>query len=55
MVLNNVETFASVPLIVRNDVEGYHSIGIERGHGTKDIAICPAPWKDESPKAGVRP
>lgn len=39
MVLNNVEIFSNVPLIMRNGVEGYHSIGIERSPGTKAFAI----------------
>ena len=39
VVPNNVETYANVPLIVRNGVEGYHSIEIERSPGTKAFAI----------------
>ena len=38
-VLNNVETFANVPLIVRNGVEWYHSIGTKTSPGTKAFAL----------------
>ena len=38
-VLNNVETFANVPLIVRNGVERYHSIGTKTSPGTKAFAL----------------
>ena len=37
--LNNVETFANVPLIVRNGVEWYHSIGTRTSPGTKAFAL----------------
>ena len=38
-VLNNVETFANVPLIIRNGVEWYHNIGTEKSPGTKAFAL----------------
>ena len=38
-VLNNVETFANVPLIIKNGVEWYHSIGTEKSPGTKAFAL----------------
>ncbi len=38
-VLNNVETFANVPLIVENGVEWYRGIGTEKSPGTKAFAI----------------
>ncbi len=38
-VLNNVETFANVPLIIRNGVEWYHSIGTRTSPGTKAFAL----------------
>ncbi len=38
-VLNNVESFANVPLIVRNGVEWYHSIGTKTSPGTKAFAL----------------
>jgi len=38
-VLNNVETFANVPLILRNGVEWYRSVGTERSPGTKIFAL----------------
>ena len=38
-VLNNVETFANVPLIVRNGVDWYHSIGTRTSPGTKAFAL----------------
>ena len=38
-VLNNVETFANVPLIIRKGVDWYRSIGTERSHGTKAFAL----------------
>ena len=37
--LNNVETFANVPLIIKNGVEWYHSIGTEKSPGTKAFAL----------------
>ena len=38
-VLNNVETFANVPQIIRKGVEWYHSIGTEKSPGTKAFAL----------------
>jgi NADH-quinone oxidoreductase subunit F len=38
-VLNNVETFANVPLIVLNGAEWYKSIGPENSPGTKAFAL----------------
>ena len=38
-VLNNVETFANVPLIIRNGVEWYQSIGTKTSPGTKAFAL----------------
>ncbi len=38
-VLNNVETFANVPLIVNKGVEWYKSIGPEKSPGTKAFAL----------------
>ncbi len=38
-VLNNVETFANVPLIINNGVEWYKSIGPEKSPGTKAFAL----------------
>lgn len=38
-VLNNVETFANVPMIVKNGVEWYRSIGTESSPGTKAFAL----------------
>ena len=38
-VLNNVETFANVPLIIRNGVDWYRSIGTETSPGTKAFAL----------------
>ena len=38
-VLNNVETFANVPLIIEKGVEWYRSIGTETGPGTKAFAL----------------
>ncbi len=38
-VLNNVETFANVPLIVRNGVDWYRSIGTKNSPGTKAFAL----------------
>ena len=38
-VLNNVETFANVPLIIRNGVDWYHSIGTRTSPGTKAFAL----------------
>ena len=38
-VLNNVETFAIVPLIIDNGVDWYRSVGTEKSPGTKVFAI----------------
>ncbi len=38
-VLNNVETFANVPLIIVNGAEWYRSIGPEKSPGTKAFAL----------------
>ncbi|MEA5083770.1 MAG: NADH-ubiquinone oxidoreductase-F iron-sulfur binding region domain-containing protein [Lachnospiraceae bacterium] len=38
-VLNNVETFANVPLIITNGAEWYKGIGPEKSPGTKAFAI----------------
>ena len=38
-VLNNVETFANGPLIIRNGVEWYRSIGTRTSPGTKAFAL----------------
>ena len=38
-VLNNVETFANVPLIIRNGVDWYRSIGTKTSPGTKAFAL----------------
>ena len=38
-VLNNVETFANVPLIIRKGVDWYRSIGTEGSPGTKAFAL----------------
>jgi NADH-quinone oxidoreductase subunit F len=38
-VLNNVETFANVPLILRNGSQWYKSIGPEKSPGTKAFAL----------------
>ena len=38
-VLNNVETFANVPLIVHNGVDWYRSIGTKTSPGTKAFAL----------------
>ena len=38
-VLNNVETYANVPLIITNGVDWYRSIGTETSPGTKAFAI----------------
>lgn len=38
-VLNNVETYANVPLILKNGVDWYRSIGTETSPGTKAFAI----------------
>ena len=37
--LNNVETFANVPLIINNGVEWYKSLGPEKSPGTKAFAL----------------
>ncbi|MBU2703463.1 NADH-quinone oxidoreductase subunit F [Sporomusaceae bacterium BoRhaA] len=38
-VLNNVETFANVPLIIQNGAKWYKSIGPEKSPGTKTFAL----------------
>ena len=38
-VLNNVETFSAVPLIIRNGAEWFRSIGTEKSPGTKAFAL----------------
>jgi NADH-quinone oxidoreductase subunit F len=38
-VINNVETFANIPLILRNGAEWYKSAGTERSKGTKVFAL----------------
>jgi NADH-quinone oxidoreductase subunit F len=38
-VLNNVETFANVPLIIERGWEAYRSVGTERSPGTKSFSI----------------
>lgn len=38
-VLNNVETYANVPLIINNGAEWYKSIGTENSTGTKAFAL----------------
>lgn len=38
-VLNNVETYANVPLIVLNGAEWYHKLGTEGSPGTKAFAL----------------
>ena len=38
-VLNNVETYANVPMIILNGAEWYHTIGTEKSPGTKAFAV----------------
>ena len=38
-VLNNVETYANVPMILDNGPEWFKSIGVEKNHGTKAFAL----------------
>ncbi|MCR4654963.1 MAG: 4Fe-4S binding protein [Lachnospiraceae bacterium] len=38
-VLNNVETFANVPMIILNGSDWYHTIGTEKSPGTKAFAV----------------
>ncbi|MBR2530141.1 MAG: NADH-quinone oxidoreductase subunit NuoF [Lachnospiraceae bacterium] len=38
-VLNNVETYANVPMIIENGSEWYRSIGTEKSPGTKAFAV----------------
>jgi len=38
-VLNNVETYANIPIIVNNGAEWYQSIGTEKSKGTKVFAV----------------
>jgi len=39
-VINNVETFANVPLIIRNGAKSYSKIGTEKSKGTKIFALA---------------
>ncbi len=41
-VLNNVETYASVPLIIRNGADWYTEVGTEKSKGTKIFALTGA-------------
>lgn len=38
-VINNVETLASIPIILRNGSEAYKSVGTEKSPGTKTFAL----------------
>ncbi|HAG68798.1 MAG TPA: NADH-quinone oxidoreductase subunit F [Lachnospiraceae bacterium] len=38
-VLNNVETYANVPMIIQNGSDWFHSIGTEKSPGTKAFAV----------------
>lgn len=38
-VLNNVETYANIPVIINNGAEWFKSIGTEKSHGTKVFAL----------------
>ncbi len=38
-ILNNVETFASIPLIVRDGAEQFKAVGTEKSTGTKAFAV----------------
>ncbi len=38
-VINNVETLANVPVVIRNGVEAYRSVGPENSPGTKTFAL----------------
>lgn len=38
-VLNNVETYANVPMIIKNGSDWYHELGTENSPGTKAFAI----------------
>ena len=38
--INNVETFANVPLIIRNGADWYNQIGTEKSKGTKIFALA---------------
>ena len=38
-VINNVETLASIPLIIRNGIDTYRSMGTETSPGTKTFAL----------------
>lgn len=38
-VTNNVETFATVPWIIRNGCEAYHVLGFSRSRGTKLVSL----------------
>ncbi|MCR4807324.1 MAG: NADH-quinone oxidoreductase subunit NuoF [Lachnospiraceae bacterium] len=41
-VLNNVETYANVPMIIINGSDWYHTIGTEKSPGTKAFAVTGA-------------
>ncbi len=41
-VLNNVETYANVPMIILNGSDWYHTIGTEKSPGTKAFAVTGA-------------
>ncbi len=41
-VLNNVETYANVPLIIRNGAQWYSEVGTEKSKGTKIFALTGA-------------
>jgi len=38
-IINNVETFANVPVIISNGAEWFSSIGTEKSKGTKVFAL----------------
>jgi len=38
--INNVETLASIPWIIRNGADAYHAIGTEQSKGTKVFALA---------------
>ena len=39
-IINNVETFANIPLIIRNGADWYSKIGTEKSKGTKIFALA---------------
>ncbi len=41
-VINNVETFATIPWIVERGAEAYRSLGVARSHGTKVLSLSSA-------------